>query len=123
MVNTHGNLHQTERTLEALPLRGRLLPNPKSKSTIRNSSISSTDVPQIRLLHPRQNEPAIQIGKRALSPAFRQSVRETWRIAGVLHAADQPADGGHRRARGAYSVNGLDLALFLDDYGDAPTTS
>jgi hypothetical protein len=38
-----------------------------------------------------QNEPAIQIGKRALLPlGFRQSVRETWRIAGV-HAADQPS--------------------------------
>ena len=37
-----------------------------------------------------QNEPAIQIGKRALfSPrGFRQSVRETWRIAGFTDNRD-----------------------------------
>jgi len=70
-----------------------------------------------------QNEPAVQIARRAVfSPrGFRQAIRETWRIVGVLHAADQPgltlaiAD-----LRSAYSGNGCDLGLYLDD-GATPT--
>lgn len=70
-----------------------------------------------------RNEPAVQIGKRALfSPrGVRQAVRETWRIVGVLHAADQPGITAAIAAlRAAYNVNGLDLGLYLDD-GTTPT--
>jgi hypothetical protein len=70
-----------------------------------------------------QNEPAVQIGKRALfSPrGYRQSVRETWRIVGVLHAGDQPGlTAAIAALRSAYNVNGLDLGLYLDD-GATPT--
>src|SRR5260370_39836537 len=65
-----------------------------------------------------QNEPAVQIGKRAIfSPrGLRQSVRETWRIVGVLHAASQPAlTAAIAGLRSAYSVNGYDLGLYLHD--------
>jgi hypothetical protein len=65
-----------------------------------------------------QNEPAVQIGKVALfSPrGFRQAVRETWRIVGVLQAADQPGlTAAIAALRAAYNVNGLDLGLYLDD--------
>lgn len=64
------------------------------------------------------NEPAVQIEKRAVfSPlGLRQAVRETWRIVGVLHAADQPAlTLAIAALRSAYNVNGLDLVLTLDD--------
>jgi hypothetical protein len=70
-----------------------------------------------------RNEAAVQIGKRVVfSPrGYRQAVRETWRIVGVLHAVDQPgltvAIAG---LRAAYSANGLDLGLYLDD-GATPT--
>lgn len=70
-----------------------------------------------------KNEPAVQIGKAALfSPrGYRQAVRETWRIVGVLHAADQPAlTAAIAALRAAYNVNGLDLGLYLDD-GTTPT--
>ena len=56
-----------------------------------------------------QNEPAVQIGKRAIfSPrGLRQAVRETWRIVGVLHAASQPAlTAAIAGLRSAYNVNG-----------------
>jgi len=47
---------------------------------------------------------------------FRQAVRETWRIVGVLHAADQPfLTSAIAALRSAYNVNGLDLGLYLDD--------
>src|SRR5258708_7262737 len=65
-----------------------------------------------------QNEPAVQIGKRAIfSPrGLRQAVRETWRIVGVLHAASQPAlTAAIAGLRAAYNVNGYDLGLYLDD--------
>jgi hypothetical protein len=65
-----------------------------------------------------QNEPAVQISKRAVfSPrGYRQSVRETWRIVGVLHAASQAAlTAALAGLRSAYNVNGLDLGLYLDD--------
>jgi hypothetical protein len=65
-----------------------------------------------------QNEPAVQISKRAVfSPrGFRRAVRETWRIVGVLHAPDQPSlTAAIAGLRSAYNVNGLDLALYLDD--------
>ena len=65
-----------------------------------------------------QNEPAVQIGKRAIfSPrGLRQSVRETWRIVGVLRAASQPAlTAAIADLRSAYNVNGYDLGLYLDD--------
>jgi len=65
-----------------------------------------------------QNEPAVQIVKRAVfSPrGYRQAVRETWRIVGVLHAADQPGlTAAIVALRSAYNVNGLDLGMYLDD--------
>ncbi len=65
-----------------------------------------------------QNEPAVQIGKRAVFSrrGYRQAVRETWRIVGVLHAADQPGlTSAIAALRSAYNVNGLDLGLYLDD--------
>src|SRR5262249_20580096 len=67
---------------------------------------------------PAQNDPAVQISKRAVfSPrGFRRAVRETWRIVGVLHAANQPSlTAAIAALRSAYNVNGLDLALYLDD--------
>jgi hypothetical protein len=70
-----------------------------------------------------RNEPAVQIGKRALfSPrGFRQTIRETWRIVGVLHAADQPGlTAAIAALRSAYNVNGQNLGLYLDD-GTTPT--
>ena len=65
-----------------------------------------------------QNEPALQIAKQAVfSPrGYRQAVRETWRIVGVLHAASQTSlTAAIAGLRAAYSVNGLDLGLYLDD--------
>jgi len=65
-----------------------------------------------------QNEAAVQIGKRAVfSPrGYRQAVRETWRILGVLHAAGQASlTSAIASLRAAYGVNGLDLGLYLDD--------
>ena len=65
-----------------------------------------------------QNEPAVQIGKQAVFSrrGFRRAVRETWRIVGVLHAADQPGlTAAIAALRSAYNVNGLDLGLYLDD--------
>ncbi len=65
-----------------------------------------------------QNEPAVQIGKRAVfSPrGYRQAVRESWRIVGVLHAASQSSlTAAIAALRSAYSVNGFDLQLYLDD--------
>src|SRR5262245_55968910 len=65
-----------------------------------------------------QNEPAVQIARRAVfSPrGYRQAVRETWRIVGVLHAANQSAlTAAIAALRSAYNVNGLDLGLYLDD--------
>src|ERR1700730_9902004 len=64
-----------------------------------------------------QNEPAIQIAKRAVfSPrGYRQAVRETWRIVGVLHAANQPGlTTAIAALRSAYNVNGLELGFYLD---------
>jgi hypothetical protein len=60
----------------------------------------------------------VQIAKRAVfsSRGYRQAVRETWRIVGVLHAADQPGITAAIAAlRSAYNVNGCDLGLYLDD--------
>src|SRR5262249_35407328 len=65
-----------------------------------------------------QNEPAVQIAKRAVcsSRGYRQAVRETWRVVGVLHAADQPGITSAIAAlRSAYNVNGQDVGLYLDD--------
>ena len=70
-----------------------------------------------------QNEPVVQISKRVLfSPrGNRRVTRETWRIVGVLHGADQAGVTAALAAlRTAYSTNGLDLALYLDD-GATPT--
>ncbi|HEY2250716.1 MAG TPA: hypothetical protein VGH74_06630 [Planctomycetaceae bacterium] len=69
------------------------------------------------------NEPAVQIGKQAVFSrrGYRRAVRETWRIVGVLHAADQPGlTSAIAALRSAYNVNGLDLGLYLDD-GVTPT--
>src|SRR5262249_53494469 len=65
-----------------------------------------------------QNEPLVQIANRAIfSPrGYRQAVRETWRIVGVLHAASATAlTAAIAGLRSAYNVNGLDLGLYLDD--------
>src|SRR5260370_18125202 len=65
-----------------------------------------------------QNEPAVQIAKRAVvwAGGYRQAVRETWRIVGVLHAAAPAAlTAAIAGLRSAYNVNGLDLGLYLDD--------
>ena len=65
-----------------------------------------------------QNEPAVQIGKQAVFSrrGYRRAVRETWRIVGVLHAADQPGlTSAIAALRSAYNVNGLNLGLYLDD--------
>jgi hypothetical protein len=70
-----------------------------------------------------RNEPAVQIEKRALfSPrGNRRGTRETWRIAGILHGADPAGVTAALAAlRTAYSTNGLDLGLYLDD-GVTPT--
>ncbi|MBS0263891.1 MAG: hypothetical protein JSS02_18275 [Planctomycetes bacterium] len=65
-----------------------------------------------------RNEAAVQIGKQALfSPrGYRRGLRETWRIVGVLQAAD-PGSLTEALAslRTAYATNGLDLGLYHDD--------
>ncbi|MGQ0637324.1 MAG: hypothetical protein ACT4QC_22175 [Planctomycetaceae bacterium] len=65
-----------------------------------------------------QNECAIAIGKRAIfSPrGIRQALRETWHVTGIKHAASQAELTAALAAmRAAYSVNGLDAGLYLDD--------
>src|SRR5262245_20752918 len=65
-----------------------------------------------------QNEPAVQIARRALfSPrGYRQAVRDTWRIVGELHAASPTAlTAAIAGLRSTYKLNGLDLGLYLDD--------
>lgn len=70
-----------------------------------------------------QNECALLIEKRAhFSPrGERELVRETWHITGIKHAASQSAlTAALADLRLAYSVNGRDAGLYLDD-GVTPT--
>lgn len=70
-----------------------------------------------------QNECAVVISKRAVfSPrGLRQFVRETWHVTGIKQAASQSELTTSLAAlRTAYSANGLDAGLFLDD-GTTPT--
>lgn len=65
-----------------------------------------------------QNECAVVISKRAVfSPrGDRQSVRETWHVMGIKQAASQGALTAALAAlRAAYSRNGFDVGLYLDD--------
>lgn len=65
-----------------------------------------------------QNECAVVISKRPYysSRGFRQGVRETWTITGVLQASTQAGiTTAIALLRSAYAVNGLDVALYLDD--------
>ncbi|HTI51188.1 MAG TPA: hypothetical protein VL475_09560, partial [Planctomycetaceae bacterium] len=65
-----------------------------------------------------QNECAVVIAKRAIfSPrGDRQFVRETWHVTGIKHAASQSAlTAALADLRIAYSINGLDVGLYLDD--------
>src|SRR5690349_12222462 len=70
-----------------------------------------------------QNECAIVISKRAMySPrGERTSIRETWHVTGIRHAASQSAlTASLADLRNAYSINGRDAGLYLDD-GATPT--
>jgi len=70
-----------------------------------------------------QNECAVVISKRAVfSPrGERMSTRETWHVTGIRHAASQSAlTSALAELRNAYSVNGRDVGLYLDD-GVTPT--
>lgn len=71
-----------------------------------------------------QNEVALTIQKRVLysTMGFRQAIRETWTLNGVLHAPNQVVlTAAISTLQNAYAVPGQDAGLFLDD-GITPTS-